>query len=695
MPERFPLAAGWAGYDSLRTRSLRMYANPVKEVRIMRCCGSSRARGWWTILALSLALPAAAQGQSTSYLDHEGLTRELRSVVNSSSLATMESLGKTLGGRDIWMVRVAQSSGLPLSERPGILVVGNLEGDHVVGSHLALEAIRYLVGHAGDEDVQAALRDAVFYFFPRLNPDGAEAMFARVKFDRKTNDRPVDDDNDGRVGEDGPRDLNGDGFITVMRVPDPAGPYMIDPDEPRLMKRADPSRGERGSYSIYWEGTDQDGDGFIAEDGPGGVDLNRNFQHEYPYWQADAGPHMVSELETRALMDFTIAHRNVAVILTFGHSDNLVTPPDSRGALAAASFTELPAFAQASNDDVFRQGVVQVAGGFGRGGGGGGFMPGGTTRLRGAQPGRDNDPTSGTRPVTTVATQDLDYFQAISRAYRSATGVESVLTHRTPEGAFFQYGYFHFGVPSFSTPGWTLAAAEAAPRGGEGLQTPTAAPAPGEQATGAPGGARAFTGARGQGTVPAAVQVPSQARAPGGGGADARVLRALDAAGIQAFVDWSSFNHSDLGEVEIGGFRPYAVSNPPAERLPELGAKQGEFLVAVAGMLPRVRIVDTKVTAHGGGIFTVSAEVENGGFLPTSTQHGVRARSVRPTMVQIQVEPDDILTGADKTSFIQRLEGSGSRESFTWVIRGSAGARVEIKLRSDKGGTDTATVTLR
>jgi hypothetical protein len=147
--------------------------------------------------------------------------------------------------------------------------------------------------------------------------------------------------------------------------------------------------------------------------------------------------------------------------------------------------------------------------------------------------------------------------------------------------------------------------------------------------------------------------------------------------------------------VEIGGFRPYAVSNPPAERLPELGAKQGEFLVAVAGMLPRVRIVETKVTAHGGGIFTVYAEVENGGFLPTSTQHGVRARSVRPTMVQVQVPPEDILTGAGKTSFIQRLEGSGSRESFTWVIRGRAGAQVEIKLRSDKGGTDTATVTLR
>jgi hypothetical protein len=457
-----PLAVIREGIYSHRDHFSRTHSNPEQEAQIMRCCGSGRARRLAAVLIMSLALPGLAQAQATSYLDHDGLTRELRSIVNGSSLASMESLGKTLGGRDIWMVQVGHSSGLPFNERPGILVVGNLEGDHLVGSHLALESIRYLVQNASEEEVQSALRDGVFYFFPRLNPDGAEAMFARVKFDRRTNDRPVDDDNDGRLNEDGPRDLNGDGFITVMRVPDPSGPYMIDPDEPRLMKRADPSKGESGLYSLYWEGTDQDGDGFIGEDGPGGVDLNRNFQHEYPYWQADAGPHMVSEPESRALMDFTIAHRNIALILTFGHSDNLVTPPDSRGALAAASVLDLPAFAQASNADVFSQGVVQVAGGFGRGGfgGGGGFMPGGAPRLRGAQPGRDNDPASGTRPVTTVATQDLEYFQAISRAYRSTTAIENVLTHRTPEGAFFQYGYFQYGVPSFSTPGWTLASAE-------------------------------------------------------------------------------------------------------------------------------------------------------------------------------------------------------------------------------------------
>ncbi|MFO8173209.1 MAG: iron-containing alcohol dehydrogenase, partial [Longimicrobiales bacterium] len=111
--------------------------------------------------------------------------------------------------------------------------------------------------------------------------------------------------------------------------------------------------------------------------------------------------------------------------------------------------------------------------------------------------------------------------------------------------------------------------------------------------------------------------------------------------------------------------------------------------------LPRVRFTKTEVKAHGDGVFTVEAEVENAGFLPTSLRHGQTSRSVGPTFLQIQIDDDDILTGADKTARIGVLAGSGSRESVTWVIRGQEGSRVEIRLHSEKSGRDTTTVTLR
>ena len=632
-------------------------------MRILGTCGRMAAAtaGW-----LALAAPTdGLHAQSEAYLDFEALTTELRSLVNGSDMVSMRSLGASHEGREIWLLEIGNPAGPALDTRPGLLVVGNLAGDHLVGSSLAVDIVRYfLTADAADEDVAKVLDEQVVYVVPRLNPDGAEAMFARVRNGRRGNAQAFDDDNDGRVDEDPPEDLNGDGIITVMRVPDPSGSYIIDPDEPRLMRSADATEGESGAYTLYWEGTDSDGDGYLNEDGPGGVDLNRNFQHAYPYWQRDAGQHMVSEPETRALMDFVVAHRNIAAILAFGHSDNLVTPPDAGGNLADAAVLDLAAFAGASNADALDQGVFRVGGGgggfgFGFGGGGGG------SRLRGAQPGADNDPSSGRRPATTVNERDRKYFETVSDAYKEITGITSVGINREAEGAFFQFGYFQFGVPSFSTQGWALPEAASEESDDEPAEA----------------GGRAGQG-RG-------------ADADGAASTDAKVLAALEGAGIDAFVDWTSFAHPDLGEVEIGGFRPYAAVNPPADELAELGSAHGAFAVRLAGMIPRVEIADTEVENHGGGVFTVSVEVANTGYFPTSLQHGVVSRSVRPTIVQIQVPPEAILTGAAKTSTVQRLEGSGARERFSWVIRGQQGTSVEIRVRSQKGGTATATVMLR
>jgi murein tripeptide amidase MpaA len=618
------------------------------------------------VLGALLALLGAGDGvraQSADYLNHNALTRELRALADGSDLARIRSIGQSHEGRDIWVVEIADRDGAPVESRPALLVVGNLEGNHLVGSALALETVRYLLDGEGEE-VAAVLANQVVYVVPRLNPDGAEAMFAGVRWDRTRNARPFDDDNDGRTDEDPPEDLNGDGMITVMRVRDPFGDFMVHPDDARLMKRADATEGESGEFTVYIEGRDSDGDGFLNEDGPGGVDLNRNFQHEYPYWQRDAGPYMVSEPESRALMDFVIANRNIAAVLTFGHTDNLVTPPNARGELAGAAVLDLGAFAMESNADVFDTGVFRSGGG-GRGFGGGFFFGGGGPRLRGAQPGRDNDPSSGRRPSTTVHRADLPYFEAVSEAYKEITGISKVGVNRQAEGAFFQYGYYQFGVPSFSTQGWGVP------------EPPAEAEGEGEEEARPTRGSRPMAGAG------------------NGSSLDATLLSAMDAAGIQAFVDWTPFQHPDLGEVEIGGFMPYATTNPPADRLAELGRAHGEFAVRLAGMLPRVEIVTTEVTAHGGGIFTVTAEIQNTGYFPTSLQHGQVARAVDPTMVQIQVDPEDVLTGDDKSFTVSQLDGSGAREKVSWVIRGREGSSVEIRVRSQKGGSDTATVTLR
>lgn len=593
-----------------------------------------------SVLALAVTAAGTAHAQA-GYLDHEALTRELRSLTNGSPLATLRSLGRSSEGRDIWLVEIARRSGAALDTRPGLLVVGNLEGDHLLGSAMAVASIRYLLSAEGQAAAADVLANNVIYVVPRLNPDGAQAMFAPVRTGRRTNARPVDDDHDGRIDEDPGEDLNGDGLITLMRVPDPAGDYLVDASDARLMRRADRSKGEAGAFRVYLEGRDTDHDGFYNEDGPGGVDLDRNFQHAYPYWAADAGPWMVSEPESRALMDFTIAHRNIAAILTFGLSDNLVVPPNDRGALANPAVLTMSTFADAANREALSRGVFRVAGG---GGGFGGREFGGGRegpQLRGAQPGRDNDSASGQRPNITVHRNDRGYYTRVSSLYRELTGITRVGVNREAEGAFFQYGYFQFGVPSFSTPGW------------------------------------------------------GHTRTARDSSLDVTMLAVLDSAHVDGFVEWTPYTHPELGAVEIGGFDPYAVVDPPADSLASLGARHGAFVARLAGMLPRVRIAGTEVTNHGGGVFTVKVTVENDGYFPTALQQGIVAGAVDATTVQIQVPPEAVLTGAAKTHRIARLDGSGAREEVSWVIRGRPGSTVEIRLRAQKGGTATSTVTLR
>ena len=73
----------------------------------------------------------------------------------------------------------------------------------------------------------------------------------------------------------------------------------------------------------------------------------------------------------------------------------------------------------------------------------------------------------------------------------------------------------------------------------------------------------------------------------------------------------------------------------------------------------------------------------------------MRARAVPAVLVQLDVPPENVLTGAAKTSLVNSLDGSGAREESVWVIRGDPGSRVEIRVRSAKGGLDSQTIALR
>lgn len=684
------------------------------------------------IASLFVVLSFLGQGttltaqDSTKYHNYVELSAALQNLANANkTLVKLESLGKTLEKRDIWMLQVANPGGVPAAERPGVLVAANFEADHVFGSELAFFLADYLVKNSGSNaNVKQRLDHFVFYIIPRVNPDGAEFMWAPLKWERRTNKRPFDDDNDGRLDEDGPEDLNKDGVITVMRVKDPNGAYIVDPEEPRLMKKADPKKGEKGEYALYWEGIDNDGDGFINEDGPGGVNINRNFMHEYPYYKAEAGRYMVSELETQAILEFMVKHRNVGAILTFGESDNLITAPAASGTLAGARGMDLETFAGASIAGANKTGIFAAAPtfAFGRGGprgGGGGemmiseellqalmaagggqfIMGGGGGGQRAQQP--SQQPTSaraqmpGRSAATAYTSNDVDYLRTISAKYVELTGIRQTLLNTKPEGAFFSYGYFQFGVPSFSTPGWGLAEAQ---RGGS-MPGMGMAPGAGGQgqlaqmgAMGQRGGGAGTTGQRAMGT---GMSFGGAAGTADSQGIDRQLLQWMDKEKVDGFAAWTKVKHPEIGEVEVGGFKPYVFVNPPAAKIAEMGKSHAEFALYLPTVFPAVKIAVLDAVGQGGGLYRIKAEVENAGFLPTALSQAVTARSVKPTVVQLQIAPESIISGNQKTSFIQGLSGSGGRMKFDWLIKARSGDSLELKVVSQKGGSDKRAVVLK
>ncbi|HBE41111.1 MAG TPA: peptidase M14, partial [Bacteroidales bacterium] len=136
---------------------------------------------------------------------------------------------------------------------------------------------------------------------------------------------PYDNDRDGLFDEDGADDMNGDRNISQIRRKNPDGAYKTDPKDPRRMIRVEP--GEKGEYDLLgMEGIDNDGDGQINEDGPGGYDGNRDwgFNWEPNYVQSGAHKYPFSQPENKAVRDFGINHRNITGAQSFHNLGGMI-----------------------------------------------------------------------------------------------------------------------------------------------------------------------------------------------------------------------------------------------------------------------------------------------------------------------------------------------------------------------------------
>ena len=169
--------------------------------------------------------------------------------------------------------------------------------------------------------------------------------------------------------------------------------------------------------------------------------------------------------------------------------------------------------------------------------------------------------------------------------------------------------------------------------------------------------------------------------------------------GGRGFVTWSGFEHPQLGQVEIGGWKSKEVrQNAPAEFLPDECERNAKFSVRQATMTPQLAIGDVRVEKIADDAFVIRATIENHGYLPTyDSDMALRANIAKP--VEVRIEGADPILGKAKQE-IGHLQGRAAARGMMfafgmakvenerlveWLVRGTG--MVTIVAKSEKGGT--------
>ena len=265
------------------------------------------------LLTLLLALPSIGMSSSNAppgttsayhYRTYLEMTTELQALAQKyPEIMSLQSIGKTYEGRDIWLVKLSRNVSVEEQE-PSLLFMGAHHGNEKPGPAVCMFFINYMVEN---------------YTRPNTDDD----------HDGLLNEDPidgVDNDHDGRIDEDPPEDLVRSvlNSTQIFLIP------MVNPDgyEADTRKNCVPNHGPFGlskTVTSY------------------GVNLNRNYddpwylyyllptQYGCMFCLTDSsinyhGPRPFSENETRAVKAFAESHDLVVSISYHSYGQFILYP---------------------------------------------------------------------------------------------------------------------------------------------------------------------------------------------------------------------------------------------------------------------------------------------------------------------------------------------------------------------------------
>jgi hypothetical protein len=602
----------------------------------------------------------------TSFHGYTGTVKYLKEIAKAyPGITKLETIGESGMGRPVYVLIISNvNTGNTIDQfvelrnarkeavrnvapqenhlgKPGQWICGATHGNEYTGTEVCLYIIDKLVSlYGNDAQVTDVVDNQVFYVCPVMNPDG---VFNSVEkgIPQRSNSLMKDDDKDGKINEDGPEDMNGDGLLSWFRYKDKKGRYVLDDQDPRLMVRIGPNeKTDKERYSMVLEGIDNDKDGKVNEDDESGFDLNRNYPEGWftpDGYQGGTGDYATSAPETQAVAEFFVTHPNIHQAQFFHTSGGFTYRP-----MGSSSDDSMQPEDIAVYDFVLGKKYVELIG--------------------------ETIPDAWENP------DSLDVYKrklknssknkyAAKRGYEMPTGW--VVSWNETEDKRYSYGlqadwaYMQLGIFSLTTELFSYRR-----------------DLPGQT----------FSGKDARNDYQRAA-LKYQEENFGG----------------RYFVDWTPAKHDEFGEGEVGGWLTQYGSNNsfPGEMLESICETHWQYEKFRAGLMPRVNIVsaEARVLEQTGNerVVEVKAKIENSGQLATHLAVGQRLPLNRQDVVWLIGDRDKVeflqgapwqtlgfLGGAMKIPEVRPRKNDGE---VKWIVRIKGNDDLKVVVTSQRGGT--------
>ncbi|MBI5670542.1 MAG: peptidase M14 [Chloroflexi bacterium] len=191
--------------------------------------------------------------------------------------------------------------------------------------------------------------------------------------------------------------------------------------------------------------------------------------------------------------------------------------------------------------------------------------------------------------------------------------------------------------------------------------------------------------------------------------------------GGKGFINWTPFDHPQLGRVEIGGWtHMYTFRNPPPASwaatetacnfLPKTIHTNCLFTLKHAGCTPLLRFARLEAVALGADLYKITVVVANQGFLPTHvTQRALDFGMAGSVTAALELPAGAELLMGQATQDLGHLAGRDERnapwspwlrewtataKSVEWLVRAPAGTALTVTAQAQRAGLQRRQVTL-